>query len=392
MHTNDDLVYARVPEISKPGFLRGAQRDPAPGRNWRARMNPLGNAQRKEALSAIGLDENELQIYELLLAQPNLVASDVAEVCGVGNARAMQLLRSLELNGLVSRSPERVPRYRAAPPDLGIGALVAKRQSELQTALTLAEQLATRRPSSKTTDSGELTVELITGREALVRVISQSYDSAKHEILEMDRPPYLNTYEQHDEMRVQIFGRGVSFRTIVDTAALKLPGRVQHIRDSIAAGEDTRLLNGVPIKAAIIDRRMALVPLHLKSASESGLILRPSLLLDVLCSHFELLWRQSVPFGKDPQDASQSVDEQDEFAQLIVLLANGHADKAVWQRLGLSQRTFERRMAELHERLGAKTRFEAGWKAAMQMLKLDGRDGTQEASADASRSNRSRKF
>lgn len=346
-------------------------------------MKPLGNAQRREALAALGLDDEALQIYERLLVQPNLAAGDLIRSCGIGKARVAPLLRHLESKGLVSRSPERVPRYRATPPDLGIGALVARRQSELQTALSLAEHLATKRPPDDAAEPDELSVELVTGRDALLRVISQSYGSAKREILEMDRPPYLNTDEQHDEMRTQVFARGVGFRTIVDTGALKLPGRIAHIRESVRAGEETRILDDVPIKAAIIDRRMALVPLHLKCASVSGLILRPSLLLDLLCAHFDLLWQQAAPFGKNGSDGAASVVDEDEFAQLVVLLANGNADKVIWQRLRLSQRTFERRLAALQEKLGAKTRFEAGWKAAVHLLRLDERRASRQAPSSA---------
>lgn len=333
-------------------------------------MKLFGNTRREEALAALGLEEKALQIYELLLAQQNLAAADLAHGCKIDKASIGPLLKNLESKGLVSRSPERVPRYRAAPPDLGIGALVARRQSELQTALTLAEHLAARRLSVEPAESDELSVELITGREALLRVISQSYDSAKREILEMDRPPYLNTVDEHDEMRAGIFARGVSFRTIVATAALKLPGRIAHVHESVRAGEETRILDDVPIKAAIIDRRMALVPLHLKSARVCGLILRPSLLLDVLCAHFDLLWQQAVPFEGGHEEGARSILDYGEFAQLVSMLASGHADKAIWQRLHLSQRTFERRLALLQERLGARTRFEAGWKAAVNTLRL----------------------
>lgn len=322
---------------------------------------------RIDAMAAIGLHEEELRIYELLLERPGATSGDIAAATGRSTPHVRQWIRNIEHKGLVSRSPERPPRYRAAAPDLAIGALVAKRQGDLQTALALAEQLGKKKPLSEDRGDDELTVELITGDDALQHAIEQIYRSANREILELDRPPYLNTFQQHDSMREPVIRRGVSYRTIVDTRGLEVPGRAQHIRSSIAAGEQTRIYQGVPIKAAIVDRRLALVPLHLKHANQSGLLMRPSLLLDMFYTYFEMLWEQATPFesGVNPCANGDSAEAADQ-GQLILLLAAGLRDKAVAHRLRLPARTLERRIAALQKQLHASTRFQAGWKAAMR--------------------------
>ncbi|HWU71360.1 MAG TPA: helix-turn-helix domain-containing protein [Pseudoxanthomonas sp.] len=325
--------------------------------------------ERADALAAIGLHEEALRVYELLLERPGATSTDIAAATGWSVPQVRQWIKDIERKGLASRSPERPPRYRAAPPDLGIGALVAKKQGDLQAVLALAEQLGKKKPLTEDRGDDELTVELITGDDALQHAIEQIYRSANKEILELDRPPYLNTFQQHDTMREPVIRRGVSFRTIVDVRALDFPGRVQHIRSSIAAGEQTRVFQGVPIKAAIVDRRLALVPLHLKHATKSGLLMRPSLLLDMFCSHFEMLWEWATPFdtGVNPPANGNSAEAVDQ-EQLILLLAAGLRDKAVAHRLRLPARTLERRVAALQKQLHASTRFQAGWKAAMRSL------------------------
>ncbi|MCM1965674.1 helix-turn-helix transcriptional regulator [Streptomyces sp. G1] len=45
---------------------------------------------------------------------------------------------------------------------------------------------------------------------------------------------------------------------------------------------------------------------------------------------------------------------------IIALLAQGHTDESIAKRLGVSQRTARRIAADLMERLGARSRFEAG--------------------------------
>ncbi|MBB5773622.1 helix-turn-helix domain-containing protein [Nonomuraea jabiensis] len=44
--------------------------------------------------------------------------------------------------------------------------------------------------------------------------------------------------------------------------------------------------------------------------------------------------------------------------RLLLLLAKGMSDRAIARCLGVSLRTVERRVAELHTRLGAKSRFQ----------------------------------
>nr|WP_225737581.1 helix-turn-helix domain-containing protein [Dyella acidiphila] len=326
-----------------------------------------------EALRALDMTADELKVYETLLERPGSSSADVVAASNFSAVHSRQLLGELEAKGLVTRSPERIARYQPVAPELAFGALVALRQSGLQAALGLAERLAKIRPSSGSDKGDELSVELITGRETLMRVIGQFYESAKHEILEFDRPPYVNPFESHNAMHVSMRDRNVICRTICDTTKLDWPGGPQHIQECLAAGEEQRLYDGVPIKAAIIDRRMGLVPLHLKSANDSGLLLRPSLLLDTLCAHFEMLWQLAAPVGSDNSlDIHARNAESAELEQLIALLANGLKDQVIASRLKISERTFERRISLLQKRLKANTRFQAGWNAAMRATRRSG--------------------
>jgi DNA-binding NarL/FixJ family response regulator len=51
-----------------------------------------------------------------------------------------------------------------------------------------------------------------------------------------------------------------------------------------------------------------------------------------------------------------------------VLLAAGLKDEAIARQLGVSLRTIHRRTGDLLDRLGARTRFQAGMQAARQGL------------------------
>jgi DNA-binding NarL/FixJ family response regulator len=86
-------------------------------------------------------------------------------------------------------------------------------------------------------------------------------------------------------------------------------------------------------------------------------------LLDALVEMFWLLWDQAVPVvtaGMDPLEA-----------RLMTLLAAGLKDDAIARQLTLSSRTVGRRVAELMDTLGARTRFQAGVHAQRRRLLED---------------------
>jgi DNA-binding NarL/FixJ family response regulator len=82
---------------------------------------------------------------------------------------------------------------------------------------------------------------------------------------------------------------------------------------------------------------------------------------------FELLWEQACPLPRwRPEDPVATTGALD--VELLRLLATGMKDEAIARDLGISLRTLGRRMATLLERLGARTRFQAGLQSARKGL------------------------
>ena len=83
-----------------------------------------------------------------------------------------------------------------------------------------------------------------------------------------------------------------------------------------------------------------------------------------LVALFEQCWREATPFGatRDPDREGLTKPER----ALLRLLAQGLTDETAATRLGVSQRTARRMMSGLMERLAARSRFEAGLKAAQR--------------------------
>ncbi|WP_020650964.1 helix-turn-helix domain-containing protein [Solimonas variicoloris] len=325
-------------------------------------------------LEGVGLTLPEQQAYRALLRQPGSCLTDLARALGIAQRRVQRLLTDLELKGLVTHSPERVRRYLPTPPDIAVEALILHRQEELQrTRLAIAGLQEEMQKSAAAAPREQQIVEMLAG-PASAQSYQQMQRSAQSEMLCLVRPPFLSSSPNRvDELRLAATRRGVKYRNIYDPAVLELPGWLAEARRSIEAGEDVRVLSNLPGKLIIADRRIGLLPLNLQQPDGPVLLVRPSSLLDALCELFEMMWQRAAPIsftrhGELQIDSAEAGNAETD--RLVALLAAGLNDKAITHELGISARTLHRRLMALEAALNARTRFQAGWQAALRTFGL----------------------
>jgi sugar-specific transcriptional regulator TrmB/DNA-binding NarL/FixJ family response regulator len=317
-------------------------------------------------LQALGLTAAEEAVYQTLLAQPHMSLGELRDSGILGRQPPDPVLSSLEEKGLISRLPGTPRRFAASPPEYALEMLILSREEELRRARVVAEQIAQRfRESRRGDDPAEL-VEVVAGTEAVLARWTQLLQSAQEEIRSVDKPP------QSDASRMlerELMTKGLGSRCIYDRSVFEEPERARRLLESVAAGEQARVMSGVPMKLFIVDGRLALLALQRGGGLiESAMVIHPSSLLDALVQLFESLWQRSVPVspaaarGEDAGRDPDSPSEHDEV--LLTLLATGLTDEAIARQLDVSQRTVQRYIRGLMDRLGADTRFQAGLQAA----------------------------
>nr|WP_240971567.1 helix-turn-helix transcriptional regulator [Microbispora sp. CL1-1] len=77
---------------------------------------------------------------------------------------------------------------------------------------------------------------------------------------------------------------------------------------------------------------------------------------------FDLLWERGRDFGAPRARDRHGLTGQER--ELLRFLYEGHTDEVVARKLGISIRTCRRITADLMNRLGARSRFQAGAQAA----------------------------
>jgi hypothetical protein len=221
--------------------------------------------------------------------------------------------------------------------------------------------------SSPDTEESEQLVEVITSRAALGQIVVQMLQAVQSEIVGFQRAPTLQIqgfpYEMPPNLRI---------RTISDAGYLASPGVMNSLRLDMEKGEEARVSPTLPIKMMIVDRRIGLIPLNVEDQGGPVMLVRSSSLLDALYALFELTWERSTPivFTDNGKLKTGEPDSRlsDAAGQVIPLLAAGLNDKAIASEAGMSTTTLNRRIAELMKCFGTRTRFQLGWRAAMDAL------------------------
>jgi hypothetical protein len=245
---------------------------------------------------------------------------------------------------------------RAARPDVAVDVLVNHRKEELARTQLAARDLLAEMPAAERHRPEDI-VEVLVGRAAIAARFEQLLVGTREELLVLDRPPYVSNPQRSDQSVRRLLRDEVVVRGIYAPEALELPGALEDAQDASRAGERSRVHADLPMKLAISDGSVAILPIGVEETIDAALCIRRSALMDALVRLFELLWSQATPIVA-PADAGRVTDRE-----LAALLAAGAKDDVVARHLGTSTRTLSRRISQLMNHLHVRTRFQAGVQA-----------------------------
>ncbi len=130
------------------------------------------------------------------------------------------------------------------------------------------------------------------------------------------------------------------------------------------AGAEVRTDAEVPMDALVIDRKSVVLPADNGGQTGSAVFHLPGVVTATV-GLFERIWQAAAPLAPvelaEPGNASMLSCRESE---LLTLLVSGATDESAAARLGISVRTVRRMVADIMNRLGARSRFQAGAKAA----------------------------
>ncbi|WP_329124732.1 helix-turn-helix domain-containing protein [Streptomyces sp. NBC_01465] len=319
-------------------------------------------------LGAIGLDDLQETAYRALVSLGAAEVPDLARRLSLPESDTERALRRLEQHGLAAQSSARTGRWVAAPPGVGLGALLTQQRHELDQAELAAALLAEEYRSEATAPAALDLVEVVTGSSAIAQRFLQMQLGATEEICGMvTGPPIAVASEENDEAEQLVTTRGVSYRLVLEREVLELPNAIGQLAEGLGRGEQLRVADRVPTKLIVADRSLAMVPMTVHEGVEpTAIVVHASGLLDSLIGLFDSVWRDALPLRLGEGGTVTGEDEGGPDAtdlEILSLLLAGMTDASVAKQLDLGLRTVQRRVKGLMELTGVTTRLQLGWHA-----------------------------
>ncbi|MFK8907885.1 LuxR C-terminal-related transcriptional regulator [Streptomyces sp. YS-3] len=318
--------------------------------------------------ATLGLETLDRTVYRMMLDRPALGVAELAAELAITPDGIHACLDRLFALQLVQTSFEAPSRFTVVDPVLGVKRLLDQQHDELlrrqhqmaSSHQALVRILAGSGGPAQRADG----VERLAGPDAVRRRLERLALEARIEILtflaDVPRPSAaLRAARESDALALR---RGVAIRTVGPDSIRDDATAVEHTRALVAQGGQVRTVAALPTQLVVVDRTYALVPMDPADSGKGALHLSAPGVLAPLLALFERVWGAATPLGGDPAGTRQVPSEQERA--LLTLLAEGHTDESAAVQLHISARTARRIMASLNERLGARSRFEAGLRAA----------------------------
>ncbi|MEV6924294.1 helix-turn-helix transcriptional regulator [Dactylosporangium sp. NPDC051485] len=322
-------------------------------------------------LEYLGLDASAEGVYRLMLGHPDWGVAELAEALDTGPDQIRTALDELFELSLLRKSVEQEGRFLPVNPRVGLQSLLARQQADLerrkqqiadsQAAMaTMVAEFADRSTSAAPTD-----VDRVVGIDAVLGRLEELADNTRVEALSITPGVQsVHTIEAGLRNNAELLSRSVTIRTAMQDSARNDRPTLAYAQSLTDAGAEVRTAPLLPPRMLISDRSTAIVPVDPTDTAAGILVLTGRGVVASLVALFEQVWSTAVPLGASKARDRQGVTAQER--ELLNLLGQGHTDESAAKRLGVSERTCRRMMADLMERLNARSRFEAGLLAARE--------------------------
>jgi DNA-binding NarL/FixJ family response regulator len=140
----------------------------------------------------------------------------------------------------------------------------------------------------------------------------------------------------------------------------------------VAGGHHARTVERLPVDMLVVDRSVALLPVHGEGPDPTvtaAVLVWPGGLHDTLLATFERTWAVATALRVRADDLAEAAEDSMPTAddlRLLELLLNGLTDQAIAGRLGVGERTVQRRVRDLIDLVGVHTRIQLIWQASQR--------------------------
>lgn len=324
-------------------------------------------------LGLLGLPSHVSEMYRSMLRNPDCSLDELATLLGWSRESVRSALDECVRLSLVKPSWSAPENLRAVTPEVALEALLARQENDL---LERQQQLADARTevarfvddySAAQQELRGAVIERLSNLDEIRIRIEELTQKCGTELLTFAAggPQSEDSRQASRPLSADLAARGVVMRSIYLDSVHNDPATVEHLRWLRAHGDDVRITASLPCRMLVFDRAYGVLPTDPDDSAAGALVLQGHGVIVALCELFERVWESAIPFGGRLHHGERADGELlPQEKAILRLLGEGLTDEVVARKLGVSVRTERRITAELMSRLGARSRFQAGLRAA----------------------------
>ncbi|WDM10355.1 response regulator transcription factor [Streptomyces lavenduligriseus] len=186
--------------------------------------------------------------------------------------------------------------------------------------------------------------------------------SARREVwVALAPPPSLACLKDAEAQFADLTSQGVALRALYPSTVLAVDGGAEHLERTAELGVECRMVDIQQVFTAVVDQEFVFMAAGLRPGEEGETVFRAPQDVALLRQSFEQTWRSARRVHPGSRARQRLTAEQ---LTMLRLMSSGVKDEKIARLLGVSSRTLSRLMAGAMEELGARSRFEAGVRAA----------------------------
>jgi hypothetical protein len=255
-----------------------------------------------QPLMELGLTGYEASAYLALIRRGQATGAEVARIAGLPRQRIYDVLGGLVSRGLATLSPGRPAQYAAIAPAAAFEQLMEQERTRLErlerdVAATVTRLTPAYHAGRNVTDPLNF-IEVLRDPAQIATRFAEFEALAEQEILVFTKPPYA-VEPAKNVGGLGLLKRHIEARSIYERSIYDHPAHHKAVRKFIAAGEQARVVDTLPLKLVVIDERVALFTMEDPVAGTPELtimIVEHRALASLLKIAFEAVWANSEPF------------------------------------------------------------------------------------------------
>ncbi|WP_327365962.1 helix-turn-helix transcriptional regulator [Streptomyces sp. NBC_01217] len=314
------------------------------------------------------MSEIAAQVYAYALDYPSFAPSDVSASLRIDDSSVNSAIRELARMRLVCRAMGGGDLLVAVNPDIAVAQLLFPmeralriRQEEVEQVRAELEGLAPLYNESIDRRRRLEAVEMLPDLGTVRAMLTQLAASCEKEVLTSQpgggrSEPVLEEAITRDE---ELLRRGVAMRILYQHTARFSQPTHSYVERVAPLGAEVRTLADGFVRLIVFDSETAVI--SLQGVDTGAVLVRDPSIVQFMVSAYERAWSAAAEFPLNIKKYNVEAVSGETKQTIMHLLVEGLDDKNIARRLGMSLRTCQRHVSEIMERIGARSRLQAGY-------------------------------